>query len=306
MHPEQQYLDLVRNVLYTGRDKPVFNQEKFIRSKIGAQIRFDLSDGSIPVVTAKKTFFRGAVQEMLWFLEGTADVAKLHRKNVFIWDDWAHAHSGSKDDLKAFAAIYLEPEDASYVVPVHYTNMTNYQSCNGTSINQIDWAVQEFKKRPFRKSYLVDCWRPDETYQMADMAGRPSVVLPACHVNHSILLDGDRLTLHMLQRSWDMFLGAPFNIAQYAVLQRMYCFLTGFPPGDLIISAIDYHLYSNQFDQAEEMLSRSPFEFPKLEIEDRNQKSIKDFDYSDFVLSGYQSHPPLQADVVVVGGYAEW
>jgi thymidylate synthase len=103
-----------------------------------------------------------------------------------------------------------------------------------------------------------------------------------------------------------MFIGAPFNIAQYAVLQRMYCFLTGFPPGELIISAIDYHLYSNQFDQAEVMLSRSPFEFPTLEIKDRGQKSIKDFDYSDFVLSGYHSHPPLQADVVVVGGYEGW
>lgn len=295
---ELQYLRLLENVLRNGTDKPVFgHKDKFVRSLFGAMLRFDMRDGSIPIYTTKRVFYRGAFEEMLWFLEGTGDVVQLHNKKVFIWDDWAA--KALNITVEDFAAKVESGEITECKIPLHYTNGTNWDG----SLNQFDWAVEQIKAKPYRKSYLVNFWNPATVYHMADATGNESVCLPACHYSHQVVVNDGQLSLMVNIRSNDLLLGNPFNVSQYAMLLRMYCHLTGFLPGDLVVSIGDAHIYSDHFAQAWEQISRVPRPFPKLEVIDNNQTSIQGFKYSDFKVTGYDPHAKIKADITVVGGY---
>ena len=305
MHPERQYLDLLEDVLKNGHDKPVFgNPGVFVRSVFGRQLRFDLSKG-FPIYTTKKVFYRGAFEEMLWFLKGSGNVTELASKGVHIWDEWAWKHykTHSPEPCKYVNMDdfirHLVADRIAFRIPIHYTNFTSW---NG-HLDQMQWVVENLPKKPERKSYYVTCWNPAEAYQMADQCGNNSVVLVACHTDHIVNVTNEKLNLRVTIRSNDLLLGNPFNVAQYAMLTHMYAKLCGFPVGDLVVNIDDAHIYSNHFERVEEQIVRSPYPFPQIEIKDRGQKRMRDFVYEDFRVIGYESHPPIKGEITVVGGY---
>lgn len=297
-HAEYQYLELLNDVVENGYDKPVFGQKDVsVRSVFGRQLRFDLSKG-FPIYTTKKVFYRGAFEEMLWFIKGTGNVTDLIKKGVHIWDEWAHKYSKTEESQDVFISR-LKSSGEPFFLPIHYTNFTSW---NG-HLNQMQWVVDNLPKNPDRKSYYVTCWNPEQAYQMAELSGKESVVLVACHTDHIVNVTGGKLNLRVTIRSNDLFLGNPFNVAQYALLTHIYAFLCGFPVGDLVVNIDDAHIYSNHFDQITEQLKREPMEFPELTIKSRDQKHIKDFTYDDFQIHDYRHHPSIKGDVTLVGGY---
>lgn len=305
MHPEYQYLNLLQDVLENGFDKPVFgNPDVFVRSVFGRQLRFDLSQG-FPVYTTKKVFWRGAFEEILWFIKDGGNVTALIQKGIHIWDEWAYKHykatnpvGGELISQEEFIDRVVESGFPFYI-PIHYTNFTEWNE----HLDQMQWVVDNLPKKPERKSYYVTCWNPEQAYQMADLSGKESVVLVACHTDHLVNVTGGKLNLRVTIRSNDLLLGQPFNVAQYGMLAHMYAKLCKFPVGELVVNIDDAHIYSNHFEQVKEQISRSPLPFPQLEIRDRGQKRMQDFCFEDFTLVGYESHPPIKGEITVVGGY---
>lgn len=300
---EQQYLDLLQDVVSTGNKKTIFgHDDKYIISKFGALLRFDLQQG-FPIFTTKKVFWRGAFEEMLWFIKGTGDVGELHRKGVHIWDDWAFKHYKKHHEncgtFEQFQQEVLDDPSTSVIIPIHYTNATNW----GHYLDQTKWVIDGIKKTPDRKSFLVNYWRPDHTYAMAEQCGNESVVLPACHTHYSVNISSGKLSLMLYMRSWDLFLGAPFNVAQYALLTTMYAHCTGYQPGELVIAAADHHVYSDHIDQVKEQCNRETRQLPRLNILDRGQKYLQDYRMTDFQISNYNPHSSIRGDITVVGGF---
>jgi thymidylate synthase len=312
---EQQYLDLLEYVLTYGTKKTIFGHEdKYILSKFGALLRFDLSQG-FPIITTKKTYYKGAFAELLWFIEGSGDVVKLHKQGVNIWDSWGCKYWNQNEDEKLILEQYQQAIDDGEIlghrIPLHYKNSTawhysiEYQGFGQEvfKLDQTKWVIDNIQKTPDRKSFLVSYWNPTEVYQMADECGNESVSLPACHTHYSVNVSEGKLSLMLYMRSWDLLLGAPFNIAQYALLTHMYAQCTGFDVGELVITAADHHIYSDHIEQVTEQISRQPLEFPTISIKQRGQKYLQDFVLEDFEINNYQYHKPIKAPITVVGGY---
>lgn len=303
---EQQYLDLLQDVLENGEDKPVFGSDNvFIRSVFGRSLRFDMADG-FPVYTTKKVFTRGPIEEYLWFLKDGGNLTALINKGVRIWNEWGYKYWQQHQNLPIDRTStqeefvqYLKESQTPYFIPIHYSNFTSW---NG-HLDQMAWVCKELPKRPFRKSYYVTCWNPEQAYQMAEISDRESVVLVACHTDHYLNVFKGRLSLRVTIRSNDLFLGNPFNVCQYAALLHMYSFLCGYEPGELLVNIDDAHIYSNHFEQVKEQISRQTYSFPRLVLKDRGQKNMQDFVAEDFAIEGYTSHPTLKGDITVVGGY---
>lgn len=329
IHPEYYYLDTLLDVLRNGEEKPIFDSEtgevmpdKSLLSMFGKHLRFDLNDG-FPVYTTKKVFVRGAFEEMLWFLKGDGNITELIQKNIHIWDDWGWKYYHDNQLYGFFPDVNtkedlirtLKETNQPFHIPLHYTNFTGYKyptfhyddSNNSWSeihkLDQMNWVVENLPKRPERKSYYVTCWNPTEAYQMAEECDRESVVIVACHIDHILNVSRGKLCMRVGIRSNDMFLGNPFNVAQYAMLLHMYSFLTKFPVGELLINIDDCHIYYDHIDQCKEQIARCPRQLPKLHIRDRGQKRMQDFVFEDFTLEGYDPHPPIKGDLTVVGGY---
>lgn len=316
---EQAYLNLLQDILDNGVKKSIYGHEdKYILSLFGRMIRFDMSEG-FPIMTNKFTYWKGAFKELLWFIGATKDVVKLHNEKVTIWDDWGckHYNKVNKTNLttEEFQSLIDEGKLTEWKIPLHYSNSTAWKYALGFGhpeyphepgqgyLNQTSWLINNIKKTPDRKSFLVSYWNPTEVYQMADECGNESVTLPACHTHYNINVSESKLSLLLSMRSWDFYLGGPFNIAQYAMLLHMYAHCTGFEPGELVISVADIHLYSNQLEQAKELLTKEPYTLPTLKIKDRGQQYLEDFVFEDFEVVNYKHHPKLAAEVVVVGGY---
>ncbi|MEZ4195006.1 MAG: thymidylate synthase [Candidatus Paceibacterota bacterium] len=328
-HPEYQYLDLMQDILDNGVDKPLFfndvvleeykkkgEQPPFIRSVFGRQIRFDLSEG-FPLLTTKKTFWRGITTELLWFLSGSSNIKPLIDSNNHIWDEWAwknyhmwavkNSPEEDMDQDEFIAKLSKLSEDDPFVkkwgdlITIYGRMWRRWPAKDGREIDQLAWAIEGLKTRPERKSYVVSAWNPDFIYEMAS-EGQHSQVPPFCHTMFQFQVANGKLNLSLYQRSGDVFLGVPFNIASYALLLQMVAQAVGIPAGEFVHSFGDVHIYSNHLDQVKEQLTREPFKFPTVKL-NPDIKNIDDFKLEDIELLNYESHPSLKAPIANIGGF---
>ena len=226
-HPEYQYLDLLQKIMDEGFEKKEFNSGIGLTSMFGGQMRFDLSEG-FPLLTTKKVFFRGILHELIWFLRGDANIKYLVDNNVHIWDDWAYKEykkameEGSVENLSQDAFIEKIGADEVFAEkwgelgPVYGRQWRKWPAADGREIDQLAWAIEKTKKYPDRKHVVVSAWNPEYIYEMA--APGTSMAIPPCHTLFNINVTNGKLSLQLYQRSADMFLGVPFNIASYALL----------------------------------------------------------------------------------------
>ena len=266
-HPEQQYLDLLRLLLDTGTDRPD-RTGTGTKSIFGHQMRFDLAR-SFPLLTTKKLHVKSIVYELLWFLRGDTNVRWLQERGVKIWDAWADENG----DLG----------------PVYGSQWRSWPDGKGGTIDQIANVVNSIKTKPDSRRHIVTAWNPAEVDDMA---------LPPCHCLFQFYVADGKLSCQLYQRSADIFLGVPFNIASYALLTLMVAQVTGLQPGEFIHSFGDVHLYSNHVQQAREQLTREPKPLPRLTL-NPDRQSIFGFEFEDFVLTGYDPHPHIKAEVAV-------
>lgn len=329
-HPEYQYLNLLQNILDNGSDKKLFftpevlkqyadkgEEPPFIRSLFGRQIRFNLAKG-FPLLTTKKVFIRGIVEELIWFLSGSSNIKYLADKDVRIWDEWAwkryHKHclanAPEKDLTQAdfIKKIKESPADDEFVktwgdlITIYGRMWRKWPASDGREIDQLDWCIQGLKDKPYRKSYVVSAWNPDFIYAMASK-GNANEVPPFCHTTFQFQATGDGvLNLGLYQRSADSFLGVPFNIASYALLLLMVAQITGLKPGEFVHTFGDVHVYSNHFEQVKLQLSREPKPLPIMKL-NSDIKNIDDFKYEDFTLENYDPHPAIKAEIANIGGF---
>nr|AIA14582.1 thymidylate synthase [uncultured bacterium] len=263
----RQYLDLMRHVLDHGAVK-TDRTGTGTRSVFGYQMRFDLGEG-FPLVTTKKLHLKSIIHELLWFLSGDTNIRYLQEHGVRIWDEWADADGN--------------------LGPVYGAEWRSWPTPDGGSIDQIAHVVDQIRRTPDSRRLIVTAWNPADVDRQA---------LPPCHCLFQFYVADGKLSCQMYQRSADIFLGVPFNIASYALLTLMMAQVTGLRPGDFVHTLGDAHLYANHLDQARLQLGRDPRPLPAMRI-NREVNSIFDFVYSDFVLEGYDPHPHIKAEVAV-------
>jgi thymidylate synthase len=272
----QQYLDLLQHILEKGTDKSD-RTGTGTRSVFGHQMRFDLSKG-FPLVTTKKLHLKSIIYELLWFLQGDTNIKYLKEHGVRIWDEWA--------------------DENGNLGPVYGKQWRSWEGANGTTVDQVSDLIKQIKNNPDSRRLIISAW---------NVADLPEMKLMPCHclfqfyVAPSISPGGGgkrRLSCQLYQRSADVFLGVPFNIASYALLTMMIAQVCDLEPGEFVHSFGDVHLYNNHFEQAKLQLSRAPFSLPTMKIKPEI-KDIFNFKYEDFELINYQSHPAIKAPVAV-------
>ncbi|MCX7997163.1 MAG: thymidylate synthase [Patescibacteria group bacterium] len=311
-HPELQYLNLMKDILENGTEKPVFGTDMTIRSVFGRQMRFDLSKG-FPLLTTKKVFLRGIIHELLWFIQGSSNIKYLVDNNVHIWDEWAYKNyvaavkDGTQPELSQEAFIEKIRDDSKFAEKwgelgnVYGVQWRRWPTSDGREIDQLGWAINELKTTPYRKSIVVSAWNPEFIYEMA-ASREKSVALPPCHTMFQFNVRDNKLSLQLYQRSADMFLGVPFNIASYSLLTLMVAHVCQLELGEFIHTFGDAHIYSNHFDQVRTQIKRKPRPLPQMSIK-TDATSIDEFRYEDFHITNYNPHPPLKGEVTVVGGF---
>jgi thymidylate synthase len=263
----KQYLDLMRYVCDHGIRKEDRTGTGTL-SVFGYQMRFDLSAG-FPVVTTKKLHLRSIIHELLWFLRGDTNIKYLHDNGVTIWDEWA--------------------DEDGELGPIYGYQWRSWPAPDGGHIDQISQAVEQIRKSPDSRRIIVSAWNVGAIEHM---------VLPPCHAFFQFYVADGRLSCQLYQRSADIFLGVPFNIASYALLTMMIAQVTGLQPGDFVHTFGDAHLYLNHLEQTELQLSREPYPLPAMSINPQ-VANLFDFRYQDFELRGYQSHPHIKAPIAV-------
>lgn len=263
----KQYLDLMRYVLENGTNKSD-RTGTGTRSVFGYQMRFDLTDG-FPVLTTKKLHLRSIIHELLWFLSGDTNIHYLKKNGVRIWDEWADENG----DLGR----------------VYGAQWRSWRGANGEAIDQISELIQQIKNNPNSRRLMVSAWNPAEVDNMA---------LPPCHALFQFYVANERLSCQLYQRSADIFLGVPFNIASYALLTMMIAQVCGLQAGEFIHTLGDAHLYHNHLEQAQLQLTREPRKLPKMHI-NPDIRDIFAFQFEDFELMEYEPHPHIKAQVSV-------
>lgn len=263
----KQYLDLMQHVKTNGTKK-MDRTGTGTLSVFGHQMRFDLSQG-FPVVTTKKLHLRSIIHELLWFLKGDTNIKYLHDNKVTIWDEWA--------------------DENGNLGPVYGYQWRSWPSPDGKHIDQISQLIDQIKNNPDSRRLIVSAWNVGEIENMA---------LPPCHAFFQFYVANGKLSCQLYQRSADIFLGVPFNIASYALLTLMIAQVTKLEPGEFIHTLGDAHLYLNHLEQTEEQLTRNPYPLPVMKL-NPEIKTIFDFTYDDFELEGYQSHSHIKAPVAV-------
>ncbi len=311
-HPEYQYLDLLQDILDHGTWKISHSTGVKLKSVFGRQIRFDLSQG-FPLLTTKKTFFRGIIHELIWFLSGSSNIKYLVENKVHIWDEWAYKkYEWAVADGKAKKIpfeLFLEKLQTEKkflkkwgdLGPVYGVQWRNWPMGNRKKVDQLGWAINKIKKYPQKKHYIISAWNAGCIYEMSGSHAKSMVIAP-CHTMFHINITGDKLSLLLYQRSSDMFLGVPFNIASYALLTLMLAQVTGYKPGEFIHTFGDAHIYENHLEQVSEQLKRKPKPFPQMKLNPK-VKNIDDFEFEDFEVVGYDPHPPIKGEITVVGGF---
>ena len=262
------YLDLLRHVLDHGTYK-ADRTGTGTWSIFGAQTRYPLADG-FPLVTTKKVHLKSIVYELLWFIRGETNVRWLQQHGVTIWDEWANKETG---DLGR----------------VYGAQWTDWRSSDGRSIHQLRDVVSQIRSNPDSRRLIVSAWNPGELHLMA---------LPPCHAFFQFYVSEGTLSCQLYQRSADLFLGVPFNIASYALLTLMVAQVTGLRPGEFIHTLGDAHIYSNHVDQVRTQLARDPRPLPRMRL-NPERRELGEFVYEDFELLGYDPHPPIKAPVAV-------
>jgi thymidylate synthase len=263
----EPYLDLMRRVRTQGVRKADRTGTGTL-SVFGHQMRFDLAAG-FPLVTTKKLHVRSIIYELLWFLRGDTNIGYLNEHGVRIWDEWA--------------------DEAGDLGPVYGRQWRSWPARDGSTIDQIAQLMQRLRTDPDSRRLIVTAWNPADVDRMA---------LPPCHCLFQFHVADGRLSCQLYQRSADVFLGVPFNIASYALLTHMIAHVTGLRAGDFVHTLGDAHLYLNHLDQADEQLARAPLPPPRLRIA-RDVASLDDFRYEDFEVVDYQAHPHIKAQVAV-------
>ena len=264
---ERQYLDLLAHVLAEGAEKGD-RTGTGTRSVFGWQMRFPLGE-SFPLLTTKKLHWKSIAYELLWFLRGDTNVRWLQDQGVTIWDEWADAQGE--------------------LGPVYGYQWRHWRTPDGREIDQIRDVVAQIRAKPDSRRHVVTAWNPADVDRMA---------LPPCHALFQFYVANGRLSCQLYQRSADLFLGVPFNIASYALLTLMVAQATGLAPGDFVHTLGDAHLYSNHVEQAREQLSRAPRAFPRLRL-NPDVKDLFAFRYEDFALEGYDPYPAIKAPIAV-------
>jgi thymidylate synthase len=265
-HPERQYLDLLSDLLANGVRRSDRTGTGTL-GLFGRQIRFDLAQG-FPLLTTKKLHFRSVAIELLWFLRGETNVRWLQERGVSIWDEWADADGE--------------------LGPVYGKQWRSWAAPDGRVIDQMAKVLHGLKTNPESRRHIVSAWNPAEVDDMA---------LPPCHCLFQFFVAEGRLSCQLYQRSADVFLGVPFNIASYALLTLMVAKATGLQPGEFVHSFGDLHLYTNHVEQAQTQLARDPLPFPNLKLADKTD--LFAFEFEDFALEGYQAHPHIKAPIAV-------
>lgn len=280
---ERAYLDLLKSVLDHGKPR-ADRTGTGTRAQFGGQMRFDLRT-SFPLLTTKKVHLKSIIHELLWFVSGSTSVQPLKDVGVSIWDEWSTAEQTARFGR---AAGELGP-----VYGHQWRNFGATKKADGTyerdGFDQLSRVVRDIRENPMSRRLLVSGWNPKEADQVA---------LPPCHTLFQFHVQDGELSCHLYQRSGDVFLGVPFNIASYALLTLMVAQSTGLKPGDFVHSFGDVHLYNNHVDQAREQLSREPRPLPRMTL-NPERKNLFDFRYEDFTLEGYDPHPAIKAPVAV-------
>lgn len=263
----QNYLDLLRHILANGTDK-TDRTGTGTRSVFGYQLRYDLQKG-FPLVTTKKVHLKSIIYELLWFLRGETNIAYLKEHGVSIWDEWA--------------------DDNGELGPVYGKQWRSWEGKDGKVIDQISELIAQIKKNPDSRRLIVNAW---------NVADLPDMALMPCHTMFQFYVADGKLSCQLYQRSADVFLGVPFNIASYALLTMMVAQVCDLQPGDFVHTFGDVHIYNNHMEQVNLQLSREPFPLPQMKI-NPVIKDIFSFSFEDFTLENYQSHPGIKAPVAV-------
>jgi thymidylate synthase len=264
---ERQYLDLLAEVLEGGARKTDRTGTGTL-SVFGRQLRFEL-DGSFPLLTTKKLHLKSIIVELLWFLRGDTNVKWLQQRGVSIWDEWA--------------------DENGELGPVYGHQWRHWRTPEGGEIDQIAKLLESLKQKPDSRRHIVSAWNPAEVDRMA---------LPPCHALFQFYVANGRLSCQMYQRSADLFLGVPFNIASYALLTLMVAQATGLRPAEFVLTLGDAHLYLNHLEQAREQIGRTPRPFPRMRL-NPGVTDLFAFNYEDFTLEGYEPHPAIRAPIAV-------
>ncbi len=265
-HPERQYLNLLADILETGVQRGDRTGTGTL-GVFGRQMRFDLAQG-FPLLTTKKLHRKSIILELLWFLRGDTNVGWLQERGVSIWDEWADAQGE--------------------LGPVYGKQWRSWTAPDGRVIDQMANVVESLKTTPHSRRHIVSAWNPADVDDMA---------LPPCHCLFQFFVAEGKLSCQLYQRSADVFLGVPFNIASYALLTQMVAKVTGLEPGEFVHTLGDAHLYLNHLDQAREQLTREPFPFPTLTLADK--RDLFSFDYEDFKVTGYKAHEKIAAPIAI-------
>lgn len=327
-HPEHQYLNLLEDVLHNGIRKVDRGTDVVLYSLFGKQTRYDLSQG-FPLLTTKKVYWKGVLHELYWFMSGQTNIKYLVDNNVHIWDDYPYKiylhktrimeHEAREQENKRTKRqessvltkdefIQKIKEDKKFAeqwgnLPRIYGEMwRRWPTRTKRTIDQLRWVTQELKDDPDAKNLIVTSWNPEYLYTMA--LREETSYFPICHNMYQVSQRDGKLSLQLYQRSADMFLGVPFNIASYALLTIILARITGYEPGEFIHTFGDVHIYENHIEQVKEQLKRKPRPFPSVTL-DPKVKKLDDFRPEHVILENYDPHPVLKAELTVAGGFYE-
>ena len=299
---EQPYLDLLNHILKNGTKREDRTGIGTI-GVFGHQMRFNLEDG-FPLLTTKKVFIRGIIHELLWFLSGDTNIRYLVQNKVHIWDDWPYTTYKESpefqgESMKEFAQKIADDEEFAKkwgdLGPVYGKQWRRWETKDSQTIDQIAYILNELKNNPYSRRILVSGWNVGELQGL--IKGKRTAP-PLCHSLFQFYVSDGKLSCQLYQRSADVFLGVPFNIASYALLTMMIAQVVGLKPGEFIHTFGDAHIYLNHLDQVNEQLSREPRKLPKMKL-NPDVKDLFEFTYDDFTLEEYDPHPPIKAPLSV-------
>jgi len=315
-HPEYQYLDILKELIEKGAEQVDAGTGVKTYSLFGKQIRFDLSKG-FPLLTTKKIYWKGLLYELCWFMSGQKNIKFLVDNNVHIWDDYPYRiyrekiSAGQEQEMAKEEFIERIAKDNEFAqkhgnLPGVYGDMwRHWPTKSGRTIDQLQWIVDTIRRDKSAHNALVSVWNPEYLYEMA--APGEACRFPICHNMFQINANNGKLSLQLYQRSCDVFLGVPFNIASYALLTMILAKITGNEPGEFIHTFGDIHYYEDHLEAIKEQLTREPKPFPTIKI-DPNVKELDDFKPESVELIGYDPHPVIKASLSPVGGIVtkEW